>query len=158
MSDARISRSHDDPRAESRTPIPPGTIVSFEMVLRYPSSSAAAIRDERERLLAGARSPHAGDDGQVIRGADPADIDRVRAFAKEAHLKIESVNRDARSIQLSGEARTVNAVFGITLMECRSDSKEWREYDGELRIPSELTSIVESTLGLSTKPVVARPI
>jgi hypothetical protein len=138
---------------ESRTPVPPDTIVSFELVLRYPIAHQTGIDAEAKRLLSGAPPVSTRDPAvAAARRADPADVERVRTVAAHEGLNVESVDVQTRAMRLSGKAHVVNRWFGITLMECRAGSTSWREYDGELRIPAGLTPPVEAILGVSTSP------
>jgi hypothetical protein len=143
----------DAHRVESRTPVPPDAIVSFELVLRYPIAHQIEIDAQTTRLLSGVPSVSTRDPAvAAARRADPADIERVRTVAAHAGFNVESVDMQTRSMHLSGEAHVVNRWFGITLMECRAGSTSWRDYDGELQIPAALRPLVEAILGVSTSP------
>ena len=136
--------------------ISPGDVISFELVLRYPPAKQARIDQEARQLLAGVR-PGAHDTAVADRSADPADIEKVRAFVTHAGLTIDSVRPDLRVIRVSGRADTVGRLFGVTLTHCRKGDISWRAYQGQLRLPPELDGVAEP-LGLSTKPIAERVI
>jgi hypothetical protein len=153
MSDPHVGHRTEHAQAESRTAIPPATRVSFSLVLRYPVVKQRALDDEAARLLAGARPATTREAAASARAADPRDLDRVRSFCEKSGLTIDGIHADSRTIHVSGDAATVNALFHIVLIDARAGSTEWREYDGELRIPGELKPAIEAVLGLSTKPL-----
>src|SRR3954468_16707966 len=115
MPDGKLGHHRSDRRVESRTPIPPGERISFALVLRYPVASQAAIEHEGKQLLAGVQPALSRDVAASVRAADPADVERVRAFAARAGLSINAVDPRTRVVQVSGDARTVNSLLGITL-------------------------------------------
>ena len=153
MSDGHVRHRTEQPQAESRTAIPPATRVSFSLVLRYPAVKQRALDDEAARLLAGARPATTREAAASARAADPRDLDRVRSFCEKSGLTIDAIHAYARTIHVSGDAATVNALFHIVLIDARAGSTEWREFDGELRIPGELKPAIDAVLGLSTKPL-----
>ena len=153
MSDGHVRHRMEQPQAESRTAIPPATRVSFSLVLRYPPLKQRALDDEAARLLAGVRPATTREAAASVRAADPRDLDQVRSFCEKSGLTIDAIDADSRTIHVSGNAATVNALFHIVLIGARAGSTEWREYDGELHIPGELNPAIEAVLGLSTKPL-----
>jgi hypothetical protein len=153
MPDDRLGHVRTQPRAGSCAPIPPDTIVGFELLLRYAPASLARIEQEAAQLLAGIHVRLPRDEAAATRAADPADIEAIRAFASNAGFVIERVDAAARAIHVSGNAGKVNELFGIALLECKDGTTSWRDFDGELTIPVGLQPLVESVLGLSTRPI-----
>src|SRR5689334_18013391 len=50
-----------------------------------------------------------------VRGADPADVARVEAFAHEHDLDVVEVSLPRRSVVLSGTVAALSAAFGVEL-------------------------------------------
>lgn len=84
------------------------------------------------------------------------DIKLVRDFAREHKLKVVSVEPEKRRIRLSGTAAQMQAAFRTELVHYRADGKTFRARSGCLCLPGNLVPVVESVLGLDTRPV-AKP-
>ncbi len=91
-----------------------------------------------------------------LHGADPADVKKVTAFAKDHGLKVVQSNPDRRSLTLSGSAAAFSAAFGIQLQRYEHDEGTFRGRTGELSMPAELEGIIEGVFGLDDRPQ-ARP-
>jgi kumamolisin len=85
-------------------------------------------------------------------GAAPADVEKVRAFAKEYGLKIASENRASRTIKLRGTVQAFNEAFGANLRQYRHASGTYRCRSGNLTIPRDLNGVIEAVLGLDNRP------
>jgi hypothetical protein len=153
MTEEHLGHRRIERRVESRDAVPSDTPISFEFVLRYPAAQQREIDAEAAQLLAGGGRPRSREEAATTRAVDDADVARVREVAEHAGLAVGAVDAHARSIQLTGTAAAVNALFHITLVNVRAGSQTWRDYDGELRTPPELNAIVEAVLGLATTPV-----
>jgi len=84
------------------------------------------------------------------------DIKLVRAFAKEHGLRVTAVEPARRRIQLGGTAAQMQTAFGCELARYRENDKTFRARSGALSLPSKLVRVVESVLGLDTRPA-AKP-
>ncbi len=84
------------------------------------------------------------------------DIARVARFADHHGLTIIAAEPERRLVRLSGTAAQMQAAFGTTLASYKSPAGQFRGREGTLRLPAELAEIVESVLGLDTRPA-ARP-
>lgn len=86
--------------------------------------------------------------------ADPAAIRRIKAFAKEFHLKVEadptSVAR--RTVQLTGTAADIQKAFGVVLEQKTVDGVERRVREGAIHLPASVEEVVEAVLGLDNRP------
>jgi pro-kumamolisin-like protein len=131
-------------------PLAPGEVVDFELVLRYPAAERRRIEAQGEALLAGRAAPGPPAD----RAADPADIDAVRSFARDAGLRVGAIDRASRRVSLSGPAAAIEKAFGVTLV--RGGGASARDVAGTVALPPKLGPIVEAVLGLSAKPVASR--
>jgi kumamolisin len=92
-------------------------------------------------------------------GADPADVEKVRAFAAAHDLKVADVHKARRAVCLEGTAQAMGAAFGVKLGLYRQGDGDsgvvFRGHRGRVDIPDELAGIVLGVLGLSN-PVIRR--
>ena len=88
--------------------------------------------------------------------ASAASIDRVKKFATEHNLKVESVDPLKRTIVLSGTVSAFNNAFGVSLERFEKGTESYRGRTGPVHIPEEISADVESVLGLDDRPQ-ARP-
>jgi kumamolisin len=85
-------------------------------------------------------------------GADPADIAKVEAFAKENGLRVTDTNAAQRTVTLSGSAAAYNNAFGVDLKMYKSGEVAYRGREGDILIPEDLQGIVTSVIGLDNRP------
>src|SRR5208283_3734440 len=84
-------------------------------------------------------------------GADPADIAKVEAFARENGLRVVHSDPAQRSVILSGNAETFQKAFGVQLKTYRTPEHTYRGREGDIFIPQELSGIVTSVTGLDNR-------
>jgi kumamolisin len=91
-------------------------------------------------------------------GADPADLAKVAAFAREHGLEVVESNPARRSMVLAGTVSALSAAFGVELhrYEIAGSGETFRGRQGAVHIPRELEPIVEGIFGLDNRPQ-ARP-
>jgi kumamolisin len=90
-------------------------------------------------------------------GADPADVAKVEAFARQHGLEVVESSPARRTVRLAGTAADISSVFGVEFFQdTASDGGTFRGYTGSVQIPPELQGIVEGVFGLDTHPI-ARP-
>jgi kumamolisin len=85
-------------------------------------------------------------------GADPADIAKVEAFARENGLRVTDTNAAQRTVTLSGTAPAYSKAFGVDLKMYKSDDVAYRGREGDILIPENLQGIVTSVIGLDNRP------
>lgn len=85
-------------------------------------------------------------------GADPADIAKVEAFAKENGLRVTDANASQRTVTLSGTAPAYSKAFGVDLKMYKSGDVAYRGREGEILIPENLRGIISSVTGLDNRP------
>jgi kumamolisin len=88
----------------------------------------------------------------AIHGADPNDIAKVEAFAKEQNLVVVEASVDRRSVVLSGTASAFAAAFGTKLQHYEYPDGTFRGRTGSLTIPEELDGVIEGVFGLDDRP------
>jgi kumamolisin len=84
-----------------------------------------------------------------------SDIKLVEAFAKAAGLTVEAVEPGRRLIRLSGTAAQMQAAFKTSLGQYQDGAHEFRGRSGALSLPADVAAVVESVLGLDTRPAAA---
>lgn len=92
-------------------------------------------------------------------GADPADVDRVRATFEAAGVTVSQAWAGSRRLFGEGPASAVSALFATQLTTVRGtnsagDAVEHRARSGQLAVPAELDGIVVAVLGLDSRPQV----
>lgn len=90
-------------------------------------------------------------------GAAPADVERVRRFARENGLTVEAASLARRTVHLKGTARALSAAFAVLLTRQRSaDGSEFRGREHELSVPSDLVDVVRGVFGLDDRRMARR--
>jgi kumamolisin len=133
-------------------PADPAERVEVTVLLRRRNHQA--LRDEVRRLTAGDRPA-----GHLAReefarqfGADPADIDTVKAFAANHGLNVIQEHPARRTVVLAGTVAQLEAAFGVTLQRYAHLSGHYRGRQGAIHLPAELAGKVEAVLGLDNRP------
>jgi kumamolisin len=85
-------------------------------------------------------------------GASSADLEKIRAFANQYHLKVVSENRASRTVKLSGTVEAFNAAFSANLRHYQHASGTYRCRTGALTIPADLDGVIKGVFGLDNRP------
>src|SRR5215469_6843146 len=85
-------------------------------------------------------------------GADPADVERLEAFAANYDLTVMQVDLARRTVVLAGTVANMNEAFGTELLVFQSPHGSFRGRVGMLHIPSGLQDIVVGVFGLDERP------
>ncbi len=85
-------------------------------------------------------------------GADPADVQKVAAFASEFGLTMANVNLPARTVQLNGTCAAFSKAFQVELANYKHPAGSYRGRTGEVNVPQELGAIIVSVHGLDNRP------
>ncbi len=90
--------------------------------------------------------------------ADPADFDKLRAFAHKNGLTVDEAGSSLarRTIVLRGPIAKIEAAFGVTLNDYDFEGGKFHSYTGTISMPSEHVEPVEAVLGLDNHPI-AKP-
>ena len=89
-------------------------------------------------------------------GAAPADLAKIKSFAKKNGLIVVSVNQAKRKVVLSGSARAFSEAFQVKLMEYEHPDGNYRGRIGRVHLPANLIPIVQGVFGLDNRRM-ARP-
>jgi kumamolisin len=85
-------------------------------------------------------------------GANPADVQKVEAFARAHGLTVVESSAPRRSVVLRGTVAQMNAAFGVALKRYQSGTTSYRGHDGSISVPAELSGVVQAVLGLDDRP------
>lgn len=85
-------------------------------------------------------------------GADPADLAKVEAFAREHGLKVLETSAPRRTVRLAGRTAEVARAFGVSLRQVGAHLVP----NTEPVVPPDLREIVQGVFGLDTRPVARR--
>src|SRR5271157_1774158 len=149
----RGSTKHEIPKAQILPETPAGEFTVTMMVRRrqaLPSFERHARQKIRERTYM-SRQVH-----DRVHGADPAELQKVRDFAKENNLRLVAADPARREVVVSGNAQSFSNAFGVELKTCLSAGRTYRCRTGDIYVPAELSDIVTSVTGLDNRPF-ARP-
>lgn len=105
-----------------------------------------------------------GSDHKILKAALAArraeqhrsDIDLIKQFATENGLTVAAIEPARRLVRLSGTAGRMMAAFRTRLQYYHDGTQRFRARTGALSLPEDVHGVVESVLGLDTRPV-AKP-
>jgi len=90
-------------------------------------------------------------------GADPADLAKVEAFARQHGLEVVESSPARRTVRLAGRAADISAAFGVDLQQHQdAEGITYRVPSAPPQLPAELKTIVEGVFGLDTHPIARR--
>ena len=86
-------------------------------------------------------------------GADPADLQAVRAELERLGLRVVHADAGSRRIKVEGTVSELSEVFGTELSRAQlPESGEFRYRTGELTLPEPIREATVAVLGLDTRP------
>jgi kumamolisin len=159
------SRKDRVPLPHSERTAPPGTRVGpvdpterVEVTIRVRARSTTGLPslEETGATLPRDRTYLSRDQLRDRHGADPRDLDKVRAFARQCGLTVVEENPARRTVVLSGTAAAMQDAFGVELARYAHAGATFRGRTGPIYVPADLTAIVEGVFGLDDRPQ-ARP-
>lgn len=89
-------------------------------------------------------------------GADPDDIEKVKAFASRNGLAVTESSIARRSVHLRGTASAASRAFGVTLQHYQHNGDTYCSHIDPVMLPADIAPAVEQVLGFDTRPY-ARP-
>jgi kumamolisin len=93
------------------------------------------------------------DEFEALYAADPADIQRVVAFAERSRLTVLDASPVKRSVLMRGSAKDVMSAFNVKLRRYRAGEETFRGRSGVVRVPADLADVVEAVFGLDDRQV-----
>jgi kumamolisin len=89
-------------------------------------------------------------------GAISGDVALIERFAREHHLDVGEISAHRSAITLSGKAAAMERAFGVELLDVQHERGNYRATSGAASVPHELSAIVQTVLGLNTRPCATR--
>ncbi len=87
-------------------------------------------------------------------GADPSDLDKVKAYATSEGLTVVDSSVPRRTVHLMGTVAAVDKAFGVALKTYEHGTTVYRDHDEPATVPADLGPIVEAIFGFDTRPYV----
>jgi kumamolisin len=137
-------------------PADPNQQIEISVLLRH--AKADELRARTTRLQAGedVGGPMSRVAFEQTFGADPADIEVVRAFAEANGLSVTAAQPARRTVKLAGSVAQFQSAFHADLRRFSSPRGEFRGRVGAIHVPDELKDVVKAVLGMDDRPQ-ARP-
>ena len=85
-------------------------------------------------------------------GADPADLDKIEAFAHAHGLTVGHRSVAERRVVLAGTLGALAGAFGVRLKRVMFQGREHRTRTGAVRVPAALAGIIEDVKGFDDRP------
>ena len=150
-----VGGSEREPLAAARAIGPVARDERFEVTVRVRRRTPVAALVERGLQgedLPAARRYVPREEYAQRHGADPADLAKVEAFAREHGLAVVGASAARRSVFLSGTAAQFEAAFGTRIEHYESRGCTYRGRSGPITVPEELADIVEGVFGIDDRP------
>jgi kumamolisin len=143
------STKHRLPNAQVSAEVPQG---EFHVTVMVRRRNALPDHSEHSRLKPKDRAYMSRETLGSTYGADPADLAKVAAFAREHNLKVVESDAAKRHVILFGSVENFNRAFGVALKTYKSHELTYRGREGDILLPESLGGIVTSVTGLDNRP------
>jgi kumamolisin len=125
---------------------------SFEVTVRLRSRNKKKVSAEKIGALPPLKRHYLSrEEFAAAYGAAPADVNKIKSFARRNKLALVSVNPAQRSVVLSGSVKAFSDAFQVKLMEYEHPQGNYRGRIGRIHLPAELVPIVEGVFGLDNR-------
>src|SRR5258708_7080887 len=137
------------PGARPIGPADPHQLIEVSVVLKHRQTLPPAGEDANHFNHSDFAKAH---------GADPANVDKIRQFARENNLQILESGDEVlrRTITLSGTAGAMEKAFSVELTEFEHPDGTYRGHTGAIQMPEQYALFVSGVFGLDDRPV-AKP-
>lgn len=85
-------------------------------------------------------------------GADPAAVEKIKAFARQNGLTVGEVSLERRTVKLEGTVANMKRAFEVNLERYEHQGQQYRARSGHICIPEDLAPSIEAVLGLDNRP------
>jgi kumamolisin len=143
----------DGERQTGRTD--PNSELQVTLVLRH-RSELPELHSALGDRLPGQRQHLSREGFALAHGATAEDIALVERFADEHQLRLCEVAAHRRTVVLGGSAAAMERAFGVGFVELEHRRGSYRAATGTASVPHGLSEIVQSVLGLNTRPCARR--
>ena len=127
----------------------PNETVNLSVVLR-PRPLGKGVKPLDEVVASGERLTRSEYEARY--GSDAKDVKEVEAFARANRLKVNGVNRAARTVKLSGSAAACAKAFQVDLGHYAGPDCTYRGRTGQVYIPAKLKGVIVAVHGLDNRP------
>ena len=132
-------------------------IVHVTVYVRRPESLRDLLSPERLGFVGRAQARHLlRTEFKERYAADPEDLNKVVAFAREHGLHVHGVDADKCVVKLSGTVPDMNKAFDIELLLFEKSGVRFRSHVGAIHIPEGLKDIIKLVVGVDNHPIVRR--
>jgi len=116
------------------------------------AARTAAARDDTQ--LPGKRQYMSNAEFDATYGANPADLDKIAAWAKTHKLDVLGTSVPKRLVLVQGTVANVEAAFSVKLnVYTDAQGGGFRAREGVIQVPAELADIIDGVFGLDTRKV-----
>lgn len=140
------------PGAREVGPANPNEKVEVTIRLRSRAGKKPIVSADTYSQLPKKRAMLSRADYDQRHGADPADIARVQAFARDHALTVVETSPARRTVILSGTVAAMSEAFGVALKQYEHPNGKYRGRTGAVQLPPDLHDIVEGVFGLDNRP------
>jgi kumamolisin len=138
--------------------------LSVTIVLRRRSAGPPVPGPEHYRETPPAQRPRLSEAEFAARyGADPAEMDKVTAFARREGLSVDETNAARRTVVVAGTVAQFNKAFDISLHNYEHEversprsgrqTETYRGYDGFIHVPTDLAEVIVGVFGLDNRRI-----
>ncbi|HEX4610706.1 MAG TPA: S53 family peptidase [Urbifossiella sp.] len=131
----------------------PNDRLRVSVYVRPDPKAAPPSADELGAQLPGARKYLTHEEATKAFGADPADLAKVEAFAREHGLAVTETCPARRLVAVSGTVAQLNEAFGVEMKHYEAPGEHYRGREGSVQVPEDLAGVVEAVLGLDNRRV-----
>lgn len=119
-----------------------------------PAASALKALDKLRTAKPRDRKYLNSQDFEAVFGANQDDLEKIKAFAQSAGLRVVESSPSNRRVVVEGTIANVSRAFGVELKEYQHpEFGQFRGRDGVVHTPTDLAGIIEGVFGLDTRPV-----
>ncbi len=134
------------PGARAIGPTSPHQLIEISVILKH--RQTLNLSQHRGQILS-----HT--DFAKTYGADPANVDLMRQFARENNLVVLTRGDEVlrRTVTLAGTAADMEKAFNVELVGFEHPDGTYRGHTGPIQVPEAYASIIQGVFGLDNRPV-----
>jgi kumamolisin len=119
-----------------------------------PPAVLQAARDKLAMELPKNRRYLNMDEFDKLYGADPADLEKIKNWAKAHKLEVLSESVSKRQVKIQGKISDVSEAFGVSFHEYEHPSLgRFRGRTGNIYVADDLYKVIDGVFGLDTRPI-----
>jgi kumamolisin len=153
----RLERSAH-PHSEKSTPLGAVDVnepVTVTLILRRRPGAQPITVEDFTKTARSERKRLSHEDFANTHGAAPEELERVAEFARGRGLQVLEMDQARRSVVVRGTAAQVNTAFAVELRNYDLPRHRYRGFEGTVSLPTPISEIVQTVVGLDNRPVPA---